>query len=220
MATVIIDDANLRNIANAIREKSGSTDTYKPSDMSQAILDIVSGGGEIQFIIPETTVELVATEGTPLPDGWVMCNAPVFLTETPSLVDSQTYKLTIDNTTYDMQVANNDGMWLGGNVGLLQGGVDNGEDYIFQLGEFQGSPTLMLFLKGEAGTHTVKLEYNQSEIDEIENLIDNSGVLDSTGGSVSEKVEQLIEKAKVSIDENGIMSFGGATIDYNGVVSL
>ena len=184
-----------------------------------------STGGEIQVIIPETTVELVATEGIPLPDGWVMCKAPVFLTETPSLVDSQTYKLSIDNTTYDMQVANNDGMWLGGNVGLLQGGVDNGEDYIFQLGEFQGSPTLMLFLKGEAGTHTVKLEFNQSEIDEIENLIDESGVLDSTEGTVTEKVEQLIDKAKSgsspSIDENGIVTFGGnTTIDDNGIASL
>lgn len=203
MANVIIDDVNLKNIANSIRQKNKLTDTYKPNEMAQAILDIVSGGGEIQVIIPETTVELVAVEGTPLPDGWVMCNAPVFLTETPSLVDSQTYKLTIDSTTYDMQVANNGGMWLGGNVGLMQGGTDNGEDYIFQLGEFQGSPTLMLFLKGEAGTHTVKLEFNQSEIDNLENLIDESGVLDSTEGSVSDKVEQLIGKA------NDIKAFEG-----------
>lgn len=45
MANVIIDDTNLVNIANAIREKNGSTDTYKPADMSQAILNIAGGGG-------------------------------------------------------------------------------------------------------------------------------------------------------------------------------
>lgn len=198
-------------------------------DMLAYFLGRLAGGGggdsETQVIIPETTVELVSAAGTPLPGGWVMCNAPVFLAETPNLVDGQTYKLTIDSTTYDMQVANNGSMWLGGNVGLMQGGTDNGEDYIFQLGEFQGSPTLMLFFKGEAGTHTVKLEFSQSKIDSLENLIDESGVLDSTEGSVSEKVEQLIEKAKSgsspSIDENGIVAFGGnAAIDENGIAGL
>lgn len=63
------------------------------------------------------------------------------------------------------------------------------------------------------------------DIEEIENLIDESGVLDSTEGSVSEKVEELIEKAKSGsspvVDENGIVAFGGNTaIDENGIVSL
>lgn len=184
-------------------------------------------GGEIQIIIPETTIELVSAEGTPLPDGWVMCSAPIMLAEMPSLVDGQTYKITIDNTTYDMKVTYHEatGTYLGGNTSLLMDGTDNGEDYIFQLGEFQGSPTLMLFLKGEAGTHTIKLEFNQNEIGSIENLIDESGVLDSTEGTATEKVEQLIEKAKSGsspvVDENGIVAFGGNTaIDENGIVSL
>ena len=61
--------------------------------------------------------------------------------------------------------------------------------------------------------------------EELENLIDQSGVLDSTEGSVTEKVEQLIDKAKSgsspTIDENGIVTFGGnTTIDDNGIVSL
>ena len=64
-----------------------------------------------------------------------------------------------------------------------------------------------------------------SEIGNIEILIDNSGVLEDIEGSVSEKVEQLIDKAKSgsspSIDENGIVTFGGnTTIDENGIVSL
>lgn len=59
----------------------------------------------------------------------------------------------------------------------------------------------------------------------IEDIIDNSGVLDSTEGTVTEKVEQLIEKTKsggsASIDENGIVTFGGnTTVNENGIVSL
>jgi hypothetical protein len=64
-----------------------------------------------------------------------------------------------------------------------------------------------------------------TEIDNLEDLIDNSGVLDSTEGTATEKVEQLIDKAKSgsspTIDENGVVTFGGnTTIDDNGIVSL
>lgn len=45
MANVIINDTNLTNIANAIREKNGTTDTYKPSEMANAIAAIEAGGG-------------------------------------------------------------------------------------------------------------------------------------------------------------------------------
>lgn len=42
MAIKTIDDNNLTNIANAIREKNGTTETYKPSEMADAILEIES----------------------------------------------------------------------------------------------------------------------------------------------------------------------------------
>ena len=45
MANVIINDTNLFNIANAIRSKNGSSDTYKPSEMAAAITNLPSGGG-------------------------------------------------------------------------------------------------------------------------------------------------------------------------------
>lgn len=48
MAQVIIDDTNLTAIANSIRGKNGTTNTYKPSDMPAAIAAIEtcgSGGG-------------------------------------------------------------------------------------------------------------------------------------------------------------------------------
>lgn len=45
MANVIINDTNLTNIANAIREKNGTSETYKPNQMAAAILAIQGGGG-------------------------------------------------------------------------------------------------------------------------------------------------------------------------------
>lgn len=45
MANVIINDTNLYNIADAIREKNGEATTYKPSEMAEAILAIEAGGG-------------------------------------------------------------------------------------------------------------------------------------------------------------------------------
>ena len=51
MANVIINDTNLTNIANAIREKNGTSETYKPNQMAAAILAIQGGGGELE--VPE-----------------------------------------------------------------------------------------------------------------------------------------------------------------------
>lgn len=58
MAIVTIDDTNLSNIAKAIRDKNGSTDTYKPNEMANAISNIESGSGggseEIEALIKRT----------------------------------------------------------------------------------------------------------------------------------------------------------------------
>ena len=45
MANKLYEESNIRDIANAIRNKSGSSDTYKVSEMANAILNIPSGGG-------------------------------------------------------------------------------------------------------------------------------------------------------------------------------
>lgn len=44
MAKVLVNDGNLTAIANAIRDKNGSTDIYKPAEMAAAI-SAISGGG-------------------------------------------------------------------------------------------------------------------------------------------------------------------------------
>lgn len=51
MANVLVQDTSLTAIANAIREKNGSTDTYKPAEMATAIQALSSGGGgELKYI--------------------------------------------------------------------------------------------------------------------------------------------------------------------------
>lgn len=55
MGKVLIEEENLTNIANAIREKNGETTTYKPGDMASAIQNISSGGAtpKIGFVATE-----------------------------------------------------------------------------------------------------------------------------------------------------------------------
>lgn len=48
MAIGYLDSAYLTDIADAIRSKDGSQNTYTPSQMPQAILDIPTGGGSIE----------------------------------------------------------------------------------------------------------------------------------------------------------------------------
>lgn len=62
MANVIINDQNLTNIANAIRGKNGSTNTYKPSEMADAITAISGGGsGSNENAIVEKTFSGIYT---------------------------------------------------------------------------------------------------------------------------------------------------------------
>lgn len=47
MAKVLVEETSLQNIANSIREKTGTEDTYKPSEMASAISSIETGGGSV-----------------------------------------------------------------------------------------------------------------------------------------------------------------------------
>lgn len=61
MAKVLVNENNLTNIANAIRGKNGSTDTYKPSEMAAAITAISGGGGSNEKAIIERTFSGIYT---------------------------------------------------------------------------------------------------------------------------------------------------------------
>ena len=62
MGKVLVTDTHLTDIANAIRDKKGSSDTYKPSEMASAIKNI-SGGEPIleDLEVSPTTSEQVIT---------------------------------------------------------------------------------------------------------------------------------------------------------------
>lgn len=47
MVKVLVNDTSLTKIANAIREKNGSSDTYKPAEMADAIAAIETGSGDL-----------------------------------------------------------------------------------------------------------------------------------------------------------------------------
>lgn len=51
MANVVINDANLVAIGDAIRAKNGTANTYKPREMANAITNLPTGGGGIEHII-------------------------------------------------------------------------------------------------------------------------------------------------------------------------
>lgn len=46
MSKVLVNETSLTSIADAIREKNGTTETYKPGEMGAAIAAIETGGGE------------------------------------------------------------------------------------------------------------------------------------------------------------------------------
>lgn len=69
MANVVINDAHLSNIASAIREKNGSSVSYKPREMAEAIalLDTTSGDGDLTF--SKTGIVELDYNATIIPEG-------------------------------------------------------------------------------------------------------------------------------------------------------
>ena len=58
MAKVLVNESSLTGIADAIRGKNGSTDTYKPSEMAAAITAISGGGSGSGQDIPDSAFVL------------------------------------------------------------------------------------------------------------------------------------------------------------------
>ena len=73
MANYVIQDTTLTNIANAIREKSGSEDAYKPTEMAAAISAITTGGGSSEITV-RTPDEIYAQDR---PADWPILPDPI-----------------------------------------------------------------------------------------------------------------------------------------------
>ena len=61
MSRVTVNEQYLQDTADAIREKTGSSDTYKPSQFASAIADISGGSGDFEVV----TVSIINQT-----DGW------------------------------------------------------------------------------------------------------------------------------------------------------
>lgn len=86
MAKVLVNEENLTNIANAIREKNGKITTYKPGDMASAISSIETGGGSV----PEKGIVINAFDN----NGYVTELSAV------GMVDIPNYFLGANETNY------------------------------------------------------------------------------------------------------------------------
>lgn len=80
MANKLYDETSVQNIANAIREKNGSTSTYTIGEMSQAInnLNTTGDGTDISLNITGATVgqtvKISAVDVNGVPTAWVPVN--------------------------------------------------------------------------------------------------------------------------------------------------
>lgn len=115
MAITTINDIHLTNIAEAIRNKNGSSDTYKPSEMATAISNIETGGGGET---PEyTRVDYIQFNGNQLVDTGIIGN------QDTQICASFTWESTTQRHLYGCASSDNtksitsymDGSWRFGN---------------------------------------------------------------------------------------------------------
>ena len=107
MANVVIDDINLTNIANAIRNKNGLSTTYTPSEMATAIttLPIGGGSGELKTAILNMGGNGLSSTYTFDLEGYIpAADTPFLLTfsvsyNNTSLAALNTYYLYFDGST-------------------------------------------------------------------------------------------------------------------------
>lgn len=75
MSKVLVTESNLQNIATAIREKNGSSDTYTPSQMATAITNIPSGGGgtdwtDVGYNSEPNGISIIHNKAKSIYDSW------------------------------------------------------------------------------------------------------------------------------------------------------
>lgn len=95
MAKKLYDETSVQNIANAIREKNGSTSTYTIGEMSQAINDLnTTGGTDISLNITGATVgqtvKISAVDANGVPTAWEPVDMAGGSSETWELINEVT----------------------------------------------------------------------------------------------------------------------------------
>ena len=135
MAKYSIEDSTLTAIADAIREKAESADSYKPGDMPAAILAIQSGAAEIEEVTNTAGGKTVYINSEPeevseLPEGFTRLQ---YIRSTGSQYLASNFKPN-QNTRVVMDFRNNgDYSSLGAGVAVLFGTRNGQSDSAFAL---------------------------------------------------------------------------------------
>lgn len=98
MAKVLVTESYLTGIADAIRSKNGTSDTYTPSEMSEAILNIPTGGNTytLENIVPSQSITTNLTTSNYSTGGLIT-------SYTALIVQGEWYLVTYDGIEYILQ---------------------------------------------------------------------------------------------------------------------
>lgn len=104
MSIIITDSQNYTDIANAIRTKAGTSDTFKPNEMAPAILTIPSGSGTDVSDTTATAADVLAGKKFYVADGTKTTGTLNFnwMGENPEFVNRiYSMSTTLDQTSYN-----------------------------------------------------------------------------------------------------------------------
>ena len=104
MSIITTDSQNYTDIANAIRSKVGTSDTFKPSEMAPAILTIPSGSGTDVSDTTATAADVLAGKYFHVADGTKTTGTLNFnwMGENPEFVNRiYSMSTTLDQTSYN-----------------------------------------------------------------------------------------------------------------------
>lgn len=111
MSMKLYSDVDIQNIANAIREKNGSADTYKVSEMAEAIENIPSGGEDWKPEPDWWDIDKILEEDTEDYIGKIICLIPDNNKTTTLPGWSASKIITSDGTTYTNTSTNISHTW-------------------------------------------------------------------------------------------------------------
>lgn len=159
MANVLVQESSLTAIADAIRAKNGTEDTYKPADMASAIANIPSGGGEkplselqtaqiSKYLGSDGTVDLSAYVDDFAKVKWILIypgNGSTGITA--SYVCGFVWSSTM-GTKYFIQIGGSKSGQISNNLGMSYRVADDGEQVT--VGSFSTGPSCYLDVNGLA----------------------------------------------------------------------